>query len=49
MTACVVEIHDEVNFIENKARDGGALYILSFGQLKVFSNATITFERNEGQ
>jgi len=46
---CVVEIHDEVDFIENEAQDGGALYINSFGQLKVFPNATMTFERNKGQ
>ena len=44
-----MEIHDEVNFIENEAQDGGALHISSFGQLRVFPNATMTFERNRGQ
>ena len=45
----VAEIHDEVNFVENEGKDGGALYINSFGQLKVFPNTTMTFERNKGQ
>ena len=49
MISCVVELHNEVNFIENEAQDGGALYIRSFGQLKVFPNATITFESNKGR
>lgn len=45
---CVVQIHGEVNFTKNKAQDGGALYIDSFGQLRVYPEATITFEGNTG-
>ena len=45
----VLHLHDEVNFIENKAKDGGALYIASLGQLKVYPNTTVSFERNEGR
>ena len=46
---CIAQFHDEVDFIGNEAQDGGALYILSFGQLKTFRNTTIKFERNEGR
>lgn len=49
MIGCVVEIYDEVSFIENEAQDGGALYINSFGQIRIFPNATMKFERNKGQ
>ena len=49
MIRCVVEIHDEVNFVGNKAENGGALYIISFGQIKVFPDSTLTFEKNEGR
>ena len=46
---CVVQLHDEINFIGNEAQDGGALYIITFGQLKIFSNTDVKFEGNEGQ
>ena len=49
MVECVIHLHDKVNFIENKAQDGGALYITSLGQIKVFPNTIVTFERNEGR
>ena len=49
MVGCVVQIHDEVNFIGNNATSGGALYIISFGQVKVYPNTTMTFENNTGQ
>ena len=49
MIECVLHLHDKVNFIENKAKDGGALYIASLGQLKVFANTVITFEGNIGR
>ena len=49
MIGCVVEIHDEVKFVGNNAKNGGALYILSFGQIRMFSGATLTFEKNKGQ
>ena len=49
MIGCVVQFKGEVNFIENTANDGGALYIVSFGQMKVFPDTTIMFERNKGK
>ena len=49
MIGCIVEFHDEVKFIGNKAKDGGALYINSFGQLKVFPGTVLIFEKNEGK
>ena len=49
MIGCVVEIHDEVKFVGNKAKNGGALYIVSFGQIRMFSGATLTFDKNEGR
>ena len=49
MIGCAVQFKGEVNFIENEAKDGGALYIISFGQMKVFPDTTITFERNKGK
>lgn len=49
MAGCMVQIHDEVNFIENESRNGGALNIYSFGQLQVYPNTTITFARNKGR
>ena len=45
----VVQIQDEMDFIDNEAQDGGALYINSFGQLRLFPNTTMLFERNKGQ
>ena len=42
MIGCIVEIHDE-------AKNGGALYIISFGQIKLFPDSALTFEKNEGQ
>lgn len=45
----LVQIQDEVSFIENEAQDGGALYINSFGQIRIFPNTTLLFERNKGQ
>ena len=45
----MAEIYDEMSFIGNEAQDGGALYISSLGQMRVFPNATIKFERNKGQ
>jgi len=47
--AALVQIHDEVWFINNEAPDGGALYINSFGQIKMFSNSSMTFDSNKGQ
>ena len=49
MIGCVIEIHGEVNFVGNKAKNGGALYVISFGQIKVFPGTALTFERNEGR
>ena len=49
MIGCVVEIHDKVKFVGNKAKNGGALYIISFGQVRMFSDASLTFENNEGR
>ena len=46
---CVVEIHDEVKFVGNKAKHGGALYIVSLGQIKMFPDSALTFENNEGR
>ena len=48
MIGCVVQLHDEIKFIGNEAQDGGALYIITFGQLKIFPDTTVIFERNEG-
>ena len=45
----LVQIQDEIDFIENEAQDGGALYINSFGQIRIFPNTTMLFERNKGQ
>ena len=49
MIGCVVEIHDEVKFVGNKAKHGGALYIVSLGQIKMFPDSALTFENNEGR
>ena len=49
MIGCVVEIHDEVKFVGNKAKNGGALYIISFGQIKMFPDSVLTFENNKGR
>jgi len=47
--ASVVQIHDKVKFIDNETPDGGALYINSFGQIKMYPNSSITFEQNRGR
>ena len=47
--ASLVQIHDDVWFIDNETPDGGALYINSFGQIQMFSNSSMTFERNKGR
>ena len=51
MIGCIVEFHDKVKFVGNKVKNGarGALYIISFGQIKVFPGTVLTFENNEGQ
>ena len=49
MIGCPVQIQDEVKFVGNKAKNGGALYIISFAQLKVFPNTTLTVENNKGR
>ena len=49
MIGCVVEIHDEVKFIGNKAKNGGALHIISFGQIKLFPDSALIFEKNQGR
>ena len=49
MIGSLVQIQDEVNFIDNEAQDGGALFVTAFGQLRLFPNTTMLFERNKGQ
>ena len=49
MIGCVVQLRGEINFIGNEAQDGGALYIITFGQLIIFPNTTVRFEKNEGR
>ena len=34
-----------MKFVGNKAKNGGALHIISFGQIKMFSGASLTFEK----
>ena len=49
MIGCVVQLRGEINFIGNEAQDGGALYIITFGQLIIFPNTTIRFEKKWGK
>ena len=51
MTAGKVHFEKKVMFIDNNARNtaGGALYLLSFSQLRLANNTNVTFINNTGR
>ena len=44
-----MEVFGELNFVENVATDGSALYLISFGQILLRSGLRMKFIRNKGR
>ena len=49
IVGAVVDVYDEVSFVNNTVPDLAQLYLLSFGQVRLKPGLNMTFQGNSGR